>query len=80
MVAVNADALVRLTRAVLPAISPAPAPDSRSGPTNAQQLRIALRAKFVLSDVLGYRGGQVQSILLGRNIFRTSLMDILYYP
>ena len=31
MVAVNADSLVHLTRAVLPAISPAPAPDSRSG-------------------------------------------------
>ena len=31
MVAVNADALVRLTRAVLPAVSPTPAPDCPSG-------------------------------------------------
>jgi hypothetical protein len=49
MVAVNADAVVRLTRAALPAISPTPAPDypSRVRPPR-QQSRLAVGAQFVI--------------------------------
>ena len=60
MVAVNADALVRLTRAVLPAISPTRLrTDCPSGVRPPRQrLRIALRGQIRHSDVLPYRRGQ----------------------
>jgi hypothetical protein len=50
MVAVNADALVRLTRAVLPAISPTPlwCRLPLCSPTTATAMRIAREGKFVI--------------------------------
>jgi len=59
MVAVNADALVRLTRAVLPAISPTPLRYRLPlwSPTTATAMRIALRGQIRHSDVLPYHRG-----------------------
>src|SRR5260370_856994 len=72
VVAVNADALVRLTRTVPPAIRPTSAPDrpSRVQPPR-QQSRLAVGAQFVMVTGLTYRG-PVRSILLSRNRFTTS--------
>src|ERR1700694_659652 len=69
MVAVNADALVRLTRAVLAGISPTPAPDypSRVRPPR-QQSRVAVGAQFVMVAGLVYRR-PIRSILLSCNRF-----------
>src|SRR6478609_11451876 len=61
MVVVNADALVRLTRAVPPAISPTPAPVStppRESDHRDSNFRIALRGQIRHSDVLPYRRGE----------------------
>jgi hypothetical protein len=58
MVVVDADALVRLTRAVPPAISPTPAPVStppRESDHRDSNLRIALRGQIRHSDVLPHR-------------------------
>ena len=71
MVAVNADALVRPARAVLPAISPEPL-----------RYRLPLCSP---STATGGRGsplsqGPMHSIWLARNGFTPSLVDDLYCP
>jgi hypothetical protein len=71
MVAVNADALVRLTRAVLPAVSLTPAPDPL-GRSDHQKSRLALRVQLIIVTCLACRRA-IQSILLGRNRFMNSL-------
>ena len=80
MVTVNADALVRLTRAVMPAIDRHPlrtAPrEVRSSP---QQSRLALRAQLIIVTCLADCRA-LHSILLGQNSLRRRLMDSLYYP
>jgi hypothetical protein len=72
VVAVNVDALVRLTRTVPPAISPTPTPDypSRVRPPR-QQSQLAVGAQFVMVAGLTYRT-PVWSILLSRNRFTKS--------
>ena len=80
VVAVNADALVRLTRAIPPAISPTPARDFPSRVRSPrQQSRLAVGAQFVMVTGLTYRS-PVQSMLLSRNRFTKYLMDSRYYP
>ena len=63
MVAVNADALVRLTRAVMPAICPTAASDcpSRVRPPR-QQSRLALRAQLIIVTCLAYCRGPTLNI------------------
>ena len=83
MVAVNADALVRLTRAVLPARSSTPA----AVPTAALEsdhrdsnCGSPCEGKFVLIVTFSPVEGPVHSIWLGRNGFTPSFMDDLYCP
>jgi hypothetical protein len=45
-----------------------------------QQSRIEFRAQFLKGTFLPLPQGPIQSILLGRNRFRASLMDNMYYP
>ena len=82
MVAVNADALVGLTRAVLPALSlhrcGTDCPSAVRPPR--QQLRIALRGHIRHSDVLPLSQGPAHSIRLGCNGFTPSFVDDLYCP
>src|SRR4029077_12282157 len=86
MVAVNADVLVRLTRAVLPARSPTPvryrlplwSPTTATAiadrPARANSSSLFLIVTFSPVE------GPVDSIWLGRNGFTPSFMDDLYCP
>ena len=65
-------ALVRLTRAVMPALCPTPASASPSEVRpSRQQSRLALRAQLIIVTCLAYCR-VLHSILLGRNRFTTS--------
>ena len=63
MVAVNADAIVRLTRAVLPVVSPTPAPDCPSGgPTTPTEIAARPPSATHHSDVSSLSQGDTVNI------------------